>query len=140
MKTFIAVSFLMSSLSAFAWQETHVFEGVTEEYCKDKKIVSSSVIQCTAANSQTVLAAKKGRDILSVPFNTFGAIDLGVIADADSNNAYFYSKWLVDDSGKKVGVLTINGYYNTEMEVTGRVDVRYNMKGEIVSLEHKPIN
>ncbi len=136
MKTIIAVTLLMSSLSAFA----HVFEGVSEEFCKDMQIVSDSVVHCTAANSQTVLAAKKGGDILAVPFNTYGAIDLGVIADADSNNAYFYSKWLVDASGKKVGVLTINGYYNSEMDVAGRVDVRYNMKGEIVSLEDKEIN
>ncbi len=140
MKIIIALTILMSSLSAFAWPEDHVFDGVPEEFCKEKKIVSSSVVHCKAANSEAVLAAKKGGDIISVPFNTYGAIDLGVIVDADSNNAYFYSKWLVDANGKKVGVLTINGYYNTEMEVAGRVDVRYNMKGEIVSLEDKEIN
>ena len=136
MKTIIAATILMSSLSAFA----HVFDGVSEEFCRDKKIVSSSLVHCEGADAQTVLGAKKAGDVYSVPFDTYGAIDLGVIPDADSNNAYYFSKWLVDASGKKVGVLTINGYYNSEMRTTGRVDVRYNMKGEIISLEDKEIN
>ena len=144
MKAIIALTLLMSSLSVFAWPGDHVFNGVPDEQCPERTIVSDSVIVCKSANTKIVLAAKKAGDVSAAEyaklgFYTYDAVDLGVIVDADTSGAYFYTKWLVDAGGKKVGVLTINGYHNSEMEVSGRVDVRYNLKGQIVSMESKEI-
>ncbi|MES2529215.1 MAG: hypothetical protein V4598_19165 [Bdellovibrionota bacterium] len=146
MKTIIVLSLLMSSLSAFAWPDQSNLEGVREDMCKDIKInYKTEVATCTASNAKAVLAAKVGGKVedasyAALGFHTYGSIDLGVVVDADTNELFFYHRWLLDGAGKKVGVLLINGWENYEMRQSGRTDTRYNLKGEIVSIELKSIH
>ncbi len=146
MKTIIVLSLLMSSLTAFAWPDQSNLEGVREDMCKDIKIdYKTDTATCTASNAKAVLAAKVGGKIAdasyaALGFHTYGSIDLGVVVDADTNEIYFYHRWLTDAAGKKVGVLLINAWENYEMRQTGRTDTRYNLKGEIVSIELKELN
>lgn len=146
MKTIIALSLLMSSLSAFAWPQTSRLDDLREDMCIDADIDHQKEIAiCKASNAKAVLAAKVGGKIteasyLALGFHTYGSIDLGVIADADTNGIFSYHRWLVDAAGKKVGVLHIDGWENYEMVDSGRTDTRYNLKGEIVSVELKSIH
>lgn len=137
MKSVLGLVLAFFSLSAFAYYSP--FQDVPSEICPDLKEVKD-VAFCKAQNSKAVLAAKKG-DKVTTPVKVifYNAIDLGIIPDADSNDAFFYVNWLVDSNGKKVGYLTINGWFNTEMESRGRVDTRYNLKGQVVSIELKQL-
>lgn len=142
MKTIIAITLLVSSLSAFASN----LDGVREDMCKEIKIdYKKEIATCKATNAKAVLAAKVGGKLTdaeykALGFETYGSIDLGVISDADTNELFFYYRWLTDAAGKKVGVLLINGWENYEMQQSGRTDTRYNLKGEIVSIELKSIH
>lgn len=139
MKSILAVSLLMSSLAAFAWPESSALDDVREDICSAIKIdYKTDTAICTGAkNVREVLVAKVGDKLTpaeykALGFYTYGAIDIGVVPDADTNAIFSYTRWLVNAAGKKVGVLSIDGWENYQMESRGRVDSKYNMKGEIV--------
>lgn len=144
MKTILSLAALLLASAAIA-SPYSALEGVPEELCPEIKIdYKKDIGTCKASNAKVVLAAKTGAKITTeeykkLKFEVYGPIELGIIPDADSNSAYFYTNWLVDTAGKKVGIKTISGWYNTEMEASGRVDTRYNLKGEIVQIELKEI-
>ena len=143
MKSLIALSLLFSAFSAFAYSP---FEDVTDEVCKRMKVdlKNDTAICWGAKDVKTVLGAKVGNNLTAAEgtalgFYTLGPIDIGIVPDADTNGIFSYTRWLVDASGKKVGILDINGWENYEMESRGRVDARYNLKGEIVWMAVKEI-
>lgn len=147
MKTLIAFAFLVTSVSAFAWPERSNLDGVPEDVCKGIRInYEKDTAICTgASNIKVVLSAKPGKNLTSAEhaalgWYTYGSIDMGVVVDADTNQIFSYTRWLLDGSGKKVGVLSIDGWENYEMEDSGRTDARYNMKGEIVWIALKSIH
>ncbi len=141
MKIILASALLFSALSAIAGSS--VLESVPDEVCKNIKIdYNKEIATCTAKDSKRILAAKVGATLTSeeyamLDFSPLGPIELGVIPDADTSSIYSYTKYLNDKNGATVGILTIDGYVNSEIEMKGRVDTRYNLKGEVVSIELK---
>lgn len=119
------------------------FDHVDPAFCPDIKIdFKKDIAYCKALNAAEVMNAKVGShltatELRQLGFHTYGAVDAGIVPDADSNTAYFYTRWLLDSTGKHVGVLTIEGWYNTEMEASARYDVRYNLTGETVMASAK---
>ena len=118
------------------------FHDVSEELCPEIKVDRmKKMATCKATNANQVLLGNVGDSVkgpLPSGFNLYNAIEIGIIPDDSSSDIYFYTRWLLDKSRKKkIGVLTINGWQNSEWRASGRVDVRYNMKGEIVSITLK---
>jgi hypothetical protein len=140
MKSILGLVLALFSLSVFAYSP---FQDVPAELCPQLKSErNSDVAFCKADNSKVVLAAKTGAKLTDAEYKKFkfdfiDAVTLGIIPDADSNQIFFYKNKLVDGNGKLVGYKSINGWENYEMEARGRVDVRYNLKGQIVSIELK---
>jgi hypothetical protein len=137
MKLLILTSVLLGSIMASA-KPYSTFENVREEFCQNRNIdYKKDILYCEASNSQAVVGAKVGNkltdaELKSLKFNLYGAVDAGIVPDADSNTAYFFVRWLLSPTGAKVGVITFEGWYNTEMESSARFDVRYNLKGQTV--------
>jgi len=121
-------------------------ESLAPEVCKNIKIdYRKDVATCEAQSSTKVLTAKAGaqltpEEIKGLGFYLFDAISLGLVPDADSNTAYFYVRWLLNSKRERVGVLTIEGWSNTEMETSARFDVRYNLIGEAVRVTERQMN
>ena len=121
-------------------------EALAPEFCKNMKIdYNKDVATCEAQSSAKVLRAKAGaqltpEEVKGLGFHLLGAVDLGLVPDADSNTAYFYVRWLLNSKRERVGVLTIEGWYNTEMETSARFDVRYNLIGEAVRVTERQMN
>ena len=142
MKSFIVLTLLVSAFSAFAYSP---LEDVTEDICKKMKLVNNETGICWGAKDvKTVLGAKVGNNLTTaeysaIGFYTLGPIEMNIVPDADTNHIFSYTRWLVDASGKKVGILDINGWENYEMDARGRVDARYNLKGEVVWIAVKDI-
>lgn len=116
------------------------FEGLDEKICPEAKeyLKNYESVVCKAANSKDVLAAKVGKaltrkDLKDLGLHLHDVITLGVVPDADSNSLYFYSRWLLNKDGEKVGVITYEGWNNEEMESSAQFIFRYNLKGELVS-------
>lgn len=143
-KKLLIVLLALGTCSAYA-QGFSYFEDVTEEFCADKKIdYRNDSVYCKASNSQVVIKAKVGATVTAAEykklgFYTFEAVEAGMVPDDSSHTAYFYTRWLLDGTGKKVGIITIEGWTNSEMETAARFDVRYNLKGEVVMASAKSI-
>lgn len=120
-------------------------EGLSSELCKSIKIdYRQDVATCEADSARTVLRAKVGAqltqaELQGLGFSTYGAVDLGLVPDADSNTAYFFTRWLINSKRERVGVITVEGWYNTEMEASAKFTVRYNLKGEVVKVSEKSL-
>lgn len=138
MKITLVVALIFASSLSLA--RYNPFEGVDSELCPDMKVTGrDSFAICQAENKNVVLSAKTGANLTAsesrvLKFNTYGAVDLGLVPDDSSDTAYFYSRWLVTPMGQKVGVMTIEGWTNSEMESSAKFTVRYNLKGQIVSI------
>jgi hypothetical protein len=121
-------------------------ESLASDFCKNMKIdYRKDVANCDAQSSAKVLRAKTGAQLTSeeirgLGFDLSSAIDLGLVPDPDSDTAYFFVRWLLNSKRERVGVLTIEGWYNTEMESAARFDVRYNLLGEAVRVTERPMN
>jgi hypothetical protein len=121
-------------------------EGLDSDFCKNMKIdYRKDIATCEAQSAAKVLRAKVGahltaEEIKGLGFYLSNAVDLGLVPDADSNTAYFYVRWLLNSKRERVGVTTIEGWYNTEMESAARFDVRYNLLGEAVKVVERPMN
>jgi len=121
-------------------------EGLASDFCKNMKIdYRKDIATCEAQSAAKVLRAKVGAqltadEIKGLGFYLSNAVDLGLVPDADSNTAFFYVRWLLNSKSEHVGVLTIEGWYNAEMESSARFDVRYNLKGEAVRVTERPMN
>ncbi len=132
--------------SAIASDLRYSFDVMDDKFCVEKELsADEETIYCKASNAKAVGAAKAGTELTDseykkLGFHTAAAVDVGLVPDADSNTAYFYTRWLLNDDGDKVGVLTIEGWYNEEMEDSARFYTRYNLKGETVSIQSKPLN
>ncbi len=122
------------------------FDGVLDEACPEKvEDKHNDILYCAADMSKDVLAAKVGsslnrQGLKELGFSTYSAVDIGLVPDADSSTAYYYIRWLVNAKKQKVGILTIEGWHNSEMDSSARFDTRYNLKGQVVSIEIKPIS
>ncbi len=145
MKLFLALSACFLSHAALSYTVNSTFEDIPTEFCADKNIdYKKDVLYCKASNSAAVIKAKIGKELTTVElkslkFSTHNATELEIVADADSSTVFFYTRWLLDLNGKKVGVITIEGWTNSEMETSARFNVRYNLKGEIVMATTQPI-
>ncbi len=133
----IGISLLATS-AVYAQGLSYFFENVSEEFCPNKEIdYDNDSVTCDASDSGMVSAAKVGKELTysesqGLGFYTFGAVDAGMVPDDGSHTAYYYKRWLVDSSGRKVGVLTIEGWTNSDLEDAAKFKVRYNLKGEVV--------
>lgn len=142
--TLSLIALIFLSLSAQA-DYNDPFQDVSEEACPDRTFdKTNEILYCKAENSKEVLSAKiggqfKSADLKKLGFFTYSAVDIGLVPDADSSTAYFYTRWLVNSAGKKVGVVTIEGWHNSEMESSARFDTTYNLKGQVVSIQILPI-
>jgi hypothetical protein len=141
MKFFVLGAFLISSLSALA--SSSVLDSVSEKVCRNKKIdYQNDIATCSAKDAKSILAGKVSvslddEEVAMLDFIPMGPIELGIIPDADTSVIYSYIRYLTDQKGAAVGILTIDGYTNSEMGIRGRVDTRYNFRGEVVSIELK---
>ncbi len=141
MKTILAFTILLSSLSALA--SSSVLDSVSNKVCRNKKIdYIKEIATCSVKDAKAILAAKVGmsldsEEIAMLDFVPMGPIELGIIPDADTSVIYSYVRYVTDENGGTVGILTIDGYTNSEMGIKGRVDTRYNFMGEVVSIELK---
>jgi hypothetical protein len=94
-------------------------------------------VACTRAHDfQAVRQAKKAGAVRPPQFvsNRFsGAIELGLMPDADTNGIYHYVNALVEPNGKRVGYLVVDGYENSEMQVRAQLTATYNLKGDLIS-------
>lgn len=138
MKTRFIFSTLLSLASLSTFAATSPFDSISEKLCKDPKFdYKNDTVSCTADNAVEVEDARIGakltkKELSNLKFSLYDAVTAGFVVDADSNTAYFYTRWLLNDEGKKVGVITMEGWYNSEMESSARFDLRYNLKGEMV--------
>lgn len=142
---FLPLLVLMFSSIGYSYPQSRL-EGLASDFCKNMKIdYRKDVATCEAQSAAKVQRAKVGaqltpEEIRGLGFNLYGAVDLGLVPDADSNTAYFYVRWLLNSKRERVGVLTIEGWYNTEMETSARFDVRYNLIGEAVRVTERQMN
>lgn len=133
------------SSTGFSYPRSRL-ESLAPEVCKNMKIdYRKDAATCEAQSSTKVLRAKAGaqltlEEIKGLGFYVFDAISLGLVPDGDSNTAFFYVRWLLNSKFERVGVLTIEGWYNEEMESSARFDVRYNLKGEAVRVTERQLN
>lgn len=139
MKTTLALLLLITSFTAFARNTIAIsIDDTVEGFCPDYKMdTKNDIAYCKASNAKEVIKAKVGaaltdQELKALGFEIRGAIDVHLVPDADSDIAYFYTRWLVNSAGKKVGIITIEGWFNTEMDASERFDVRYNLKGQAV--------
>lgn len=135
---------LSLSEAALAYQSP--FSVLSEEQCPSPHYSASeeSVTCRSQPSSLPVLNARSGQPIRphemrQLKFSLQSAVDLGLVPDPDSDTVYFYTRWLVDSQGLKVGVLSIEGWVNREMGRSARFDVRYNLKGDIVKITIKSL-
>lgn len=141
MKSVLAVAALMTSFSVFAYSSP--LDNVRDGVCKNIKIdYAKEIATCSARDAKSIIAGKVGvslndDELAMLDFAPMGPIELGIIPDADTNVIYSYVRYLTDKDGRALGILTIDGYANSEMGIMGRVDTRYNFRGEVVSIELK---
>lgn len=121
------------------------FEGIREVFCPTPSIdYDKDVLTCGVSNADVVISARVGKALTAdesknLGFFIYGAVDLGIVPDADSDTAYFYTRWLLNPRGEKVGVLTIEGWTNSEMEDSAQFRVRYDLQGEVVIVTEQSI-
>jgi hypothetical protein len=65
------------------------------------------------------------------------AQELHLISDADFRLNFIYTRWLMDVSGKRVGIVLFEGWENTETNSQILFTSRYNMRGELVSVSER---
>ena len=144
MKTYLLGTLLLLTSLTYAGRFSY-FENVYPEFCPDKFIdYKNDAVFCRASNPQVVINAKVGPAITKdeyskITFSTYSATDANIVPDDSSNTVYYFTRWLVDATGKKVGVMTIEGWTNSEMEDGARFDIRYNLKGEVVKASSHPL-
>ena len=145
MKKYLLITAMVFGTSAFA-DLSYSFDVLSESFCPEKEISKDAeTISCKASNAKAVKEAKIGDELTSKDYKRLGftnsyAVDIGLVPDADSNTAYFYTRWLLNEDGKKVGVITIEGWFNEEMEDSARFYIRYNLKGEAVVIYSTALN
>jgi hypothetical protein len=140
MKNFILRTLLVGlfSLHAMAYQSR--FEILPESICPEKEInFEKLTAHCRAENASQIIKAKVSKQLTTdekklLNFEILGAVELEIVPDADSNDAYFYTRWLVDSHSNKVVIITIQGWYNTEMDESAKFVSRYNLKGQLVNI------
>ncbi len=143
MKALIAMISVLTAFNCFAWDLS--VEGLSEEACPQRKVVDrESTIYCKSINAAQVKTAKVGAKVTTEEYNKLGfytgaAVDLGIVVDADSNTVYFHTRWLLDSKNKKIGIITMEGWVNSEMQSSARFDIRYNLKGQIVMATEKEL-
>lgn len=144
MKTIFAVTLLAVTTVASAQYDP--FRNVRDDMCLGiKKNLKTETAVCQGAkNIQEVMSAKVGKnltaaesDFRALGFYVYGPVDIGVVDDSGTSGIFSHQRWLLNAAGKRVGVLSIDGWHNYSMEARGRVDTRYNLKGEIVSIAIK---
>lgn len=133
---------LILSITSTAFADSYV-AFISNEYCPGKTYHSkTSTVYCKVTNANAVKTANVGAKVTPQEYGALklalqNVIDLGIVPDADSSIAYSYDRWLVDSSGKKVGIITIQGWTNNEMNNRARFDIRFSLKGDVVSVEEK---
>lgn len=141
MKSILASLLLISAVSVLA--SSSVLDSVSLKVCRNKKIdYRKEIATCTAKDAKSIIAGKVGmpldnEELAMLDFVPMGPIELGIIPDADTSVIYSYVRYVTDENGGTVGILSIDGYTNSEMDIKGRVDTRYNFRGEVVSIELK---
>jgi hypothetical protein len=92
--------------------------------------------------AREIMRAKVG-DKISTPttdMDIWDAIQLGVLPDDSTSVMYSYQRALINGTtGKKIGVMYIDGYQNSEMEVRVKITTRLNNKGRLVSIKVESI-
>lgn len=144
MKTLLLVLSVVSFSSAHA----EYIDGLAPEACKITSRKSETVT-CAAKNAAVVNRAKaSGKNLTTAdwkrlsqngykPVMTLDARDLGLMPDADTNYIYGYDRFLRDELGSIVGVLSIAGYTNSETEEKIQVTIWTNLLGQITRLSVK---
>ncbi len=139
----LLIALLLTSASALA---VSILNEVSNETCPGKNVDErNEIVYCKASSSRIVGMAKVGNNLTNAELTSLGiyrfsAADASIVPDADSRTIYFYTRWLVDAAGKIVGIITLEGWTNQEMQSSARFDMRYNLKGELVSISLKPLS
>lgn len=143
MKILIA-TFLALSNFAYAYSNSYI-EQVSEDFCPTAKYdQKNNRVVCESSNAESVLNAKVEAQLSESELKNlapFGAsvIDMGIVPDDSSDIIFNYTRWLVDSENRKVGYIEYQGWKNSEMESSARFDLRFNLKGELVSLEESTL-
>jgi hypothetical protein len=138
MKKALILALLVSPISAMAWDG--YFENKDfSDFCKGYRTVKyGNGLECRKAEGfLEVKNAKVGANT-KVPKALWGkvlsAIDLGVLPDADTSEIYSYTRELLNEQGEIVGYYFIDGYNNSEMDLTLKMNSKYNTKGDLISV------
>lgn len=135
----LSLSFVASTAQA------EYIDGLVPEACK---IVSKKgeTVTCAAANAAIVNRAKAvGKNLTAADFKRLApngykpavdldAVSLGILPDADTNSIYNFDRFVADELGSVVGVLSVSGYANSEMGVKIQLNVWTNLKGQITKV------
>ncbi|HEX4923846.1 MAG TPA: hypothetical protein VFV50_07160 [Bdellovibrionales bacterium] len=112
-------------------------EGLSERDCPGLKIVRNMAICTKVPGVDEVLKTRltRGDSLDRIPRKVQfkGAVDLGLIPDADTDTIYVYPN-VLRSAGSLVGYLIVEGVANNEMGVRFQVTTRYNAQGRLVSV------
>ena len=143
MKQLFLFSLLAFAIQAFAYYDP--FEGVPTSICPGMKVDQRNVIAtCTNYNPERVISARVGgplspQDLRTYRSKLLSPSDLGIIPDADTAVLYSYVRYVLNDRNMEVGIITIDGWKNNETGEVGRVDTRYNLQGQVISIQLRPL-
>jgi hypothetical protein len=141
----LIMSLLLATLVSTAQARNSRVANATSKFCPGPRYVEpTDTIFCRSENSQLVKEARVGgaissEDLRKLKVTLVPAVEAGFVPDADSDTVYFFTRWLVNAQGGKVGIITFEGWVNSEMGQSARFDIRYNLKGQVVSASEKPL-
>ncbi|MFS4457850.1 hypothetical protein [Bdellovibrio sp. HCB2-146] len=141
---FLVTALLLSVSSANAARFSY-FEDVNPEFCPSATIdYKNDAVFCKSSDTATVLNAKVGSALSEAELKNlnptlWSVSDANIVPDDSSSTIYWYVRWLVNDQGTKVGILTIEGWANSEMRSRAQFKTRYNLKGQAVVVVSKDL-
>ena len=104
-----------------------------------RMIADNDQVTCWGeSGAREIMRAKVGENITypTPKMDVWDAIQLGVLPDDSTSPMYSYRRTLLDNTtGKKIGVIYIDAYQNSEMEVRVKITSRLNNRGRLVSIK-----
>lgn len=134
----LSLGILLCSVPAFAKGPFKAAEDLSFNCPGEKILQDGYVVECRGAKGfSAVKTAMVGANIKSanevgIHTEVSGAVDLGILPDADSSPAYtYYRKLLSRSGGTIVGMLSTELWHNDEMGVKTKFKVYYTNEGKV---------
>lgn len=134
---------LVLVLTAAAASANDYLSGLGQEDCPGLKITGGMALCTKVPGLKEVMETRltRGDSLDRIPrvIQFKGAVDLGLIADADTDTIYVFPN-VLRKAGSVVGYLIVEGVANNEMGVRLQVTTRYNARGRLVSVSVRDLN